>query len=53
MMVGNGCTNWTYDALPGTVDMGYWRSLYSQDTYDNIQKEQCDYAGVEFNDNPS
>jgi len=53
MMVGNGCTNWTYDALPGTVDMGYWRSLYSQDTYDNIQKEQCEYAGVEFNDNPS
>lgn len=52
-MVGNGCTNWTYDALPGTVDMGYWRSLYSTDTYDQIQMEQCDYSGVEFDHNPS
>ena len=43
MMVGNGVTNWTYDALPATVDMAYWHSLISQETHDKIVKEQCDY----------
>jgi hypothetical protein len=48
MMVGNGCTNWTYDALPATVDMVYWHSLISQELHDNIVEEGCVYVAEEF-----
>lgn len=48
MMVGNGVTNWTFDALPGTIDMAYWHSLISQELHDNILEEGCDFSGVEF-----
>lgn len=53
MMVGNGVTNWTYDTMPATVDMGYWRSIMSQEMHDNILAEGCDYSGIVFDKNPS
>ena len=33
MMVGNGVTNWAYDTMPATIDMGYWRSIIGQDLH--------------------
>lgn len=53
MMVGNGVTNWTYDTMPATVDMGYWHSIMSQDTHDSMIAEDCDYSGIVFDKNPS
>ena len=53
MMVGNGVTNWTFDALPGTVDMAYWHSLISQEVHDGILEEGCDFSGIEFEKYPS
>jgi len=29
ILVGNGVTNWEYDTMPATLDMGYWRSIVS------------------------
>lgn len=52
-MVGNGVTNWTYDTMPATTDMGYWHSIMSQDIHDNIVAEDCDYSGIVFDNNPS
>ena len=53
MMVGNGVTNWEYDTMPATIDMGYWRSLLGQDLYDSINKLACDFSLVEFDKIPS
>lgn len=53
MMVGNGVTNWTYDTMPATTDMGYWHSIMSQDMHDKMVAEECDYSGIVFNKNPS
>ena len=39
MMVGNGVTNWTYDTMPATTDMGYWHSIMSQDMHDKMVAE--------------
>jgi carboxypeptidase C (cathepsin A) len=36
ILVGNGVTNWTYDATPATVDFLYWRSILDQGTWDAI-----------------
>lgn len=52
-MVGNGVTNWTYDTMPATTDMGYWHSIMSQDIHDKMTQEECDYSGIVFNDFPS
>lgn len=51
MIVGNGCTNWTYDTIPATVPELYWRSLVSQELHDNIISAKCDLAVVPFNGN--
>ena len=53
MMVGNGVTNWTYDTMPATTDMGYSHSIMSQDMHDKMVAEECDYSGIVFNKNPS
>jgi carboxypeptidase C (cathepsin A) len=44
MMVGNGVTNWKYDTMPATINMGYWRSLISQDLHDSINQLACNFS---------
>jgi serine carboxypeptidase-like clade 2 len=41
MMVGNGCTNWKYDTEPAYMEMAYYHSLYSGETWDAIQSNNC------------
>jgi hypothetical protein len=53
MMVGNGVTNWKYDTYPAYLEMGYWHSLYSTETYDAMLANNCDYSGLVFNQLPS
>lgn len=48
MMVGNGVTNWKYDTYPAYLEMGYWHSLYSTETYDAMKANDCDYSGLVF-----
>lgn len=44
--VGNGVTNYTYDCSPAYVEMAYWHSLYSEETYLAIQANNCDFGGM-------
>ena len=53
MMVGNGVTNWAYDTMPATIDMGYWRSIIGQDLSDQIGAKACNYSLIDFGKNPS
>mmetsp|Transcript_18150 Transcript_18150/g.31023 ORF Transcript_18150/g.31023 Transcript_18150/m.31023 type:complete len:297 (-) Transcript_18150:45-935(-) len=48
MLVGNGVTNWTYDTMPATIELLYWRSLIDQELHDSIKAAECDYATLEF-----
>jgi len=48
MMIGNGCTNWTYDTQPATNNMTYWHAIMGQDMYDQINELQCDYSLMSF-----
>lgn len=50
MMVGNGVTNWVYDTMPATLDFSYWRSIMSQDLFDEMAMNKCNYSYVEFPD---
>lgn len=52
-LVGNGVTNWKYDTEPAYLQMGYWHSLYSQQTYEDMQAGGCDYSGLAWNEFPS
>lgn len=45
-LVGNGVTNYTYDCSPAYVEMAYWHSLYSQEIYDAIKANNCDFGGM-------
>ena len=40
-MVGNGCTNWKYDTEPAYMEMAYYHSLYSGNTWEAIQENNC------------
>ena len=40
-MVGNGCTNWKYDTTPAYMEMAYYHSLYSGETWQGIQDNNC------------
>jgi len=53
MMVGNGVTNWAYDTMPATLDMGYWRSIVGQDLHDQITALKCNYSLIDFGEYPS
>lgn len=53
MMVGNGVTNWKYDTMPATLDMGYWRSIVGQGEYDQMNALKCNYSLIDFDINPS
>lgn len=48
MLVGNGVTNWTYDTLPATMELLYWRSLIDEELHDAMKAENCDYSRVNF-----
>jgi hypothetical protein len=45
-IVGNGCTNWTYDCNPPLVDVAFWHSLMSQELRAKMQAANCDYGGL-------
>lgn len=45
-MIGNGCTNWAYDATPAMIDVAYYYGLIDDTTYDNIN-QAC--AGLQIN----
>lgn len=53
MLVGNGCTNWTYDTMPATVVVAYERAIYNTGLRDKIVAENCDYTGLEFDRPPT
>lgn len=53
MLVGNGCTNWTYDCQPATNNMTYGHAIFSKEIWDKMVDEQCDYSGCEFGRDPS
>lgn len=41
MLVGNGLTNWTYDATPASIEMAYYRGLLDTNTWDEIVANNC------------
>jgi len=53
IMVGNGCTNWTYDTTPAMLNMTYWHALYNTELHDNMTQAQCDYSLVAFDNGAS
>jgi len=52
-MVGNGCTDWTYDCQPATNNITHGRALLNTDLWDKMTDNKCDYSGCEFGNNPS
>lgn len=53
MAIGNGCTNWTFDTMPATLNMTYGHALFNTELWDSMSKNYCDYSGIEFDQNPS
>ena len=47
MMVGNGVTNWTYDATPSGFELAYWNSLINQTLYDAKHENGCTLSVVD------
>lgn len=47
-MVGNGVTNYRFDCDPAYIDMGYYHSLYSQETRDAMTHHACNYSMIYF-----
>ena len=45
IMIGNGVTNWTYDADPAFVKMGYQFNLYSPNLRKQMDDNNCTYSG--------
>jgi hypothetical protein len=36
-LIGNGCTNWKYDATPAMVDVAYYYGLVDDVHYNNVK----------------
>ena len=51
--IGDGCTNWTYDTMPATLNMTYGHALFNTELWDKMTDNFCDYSGIEFNQPPS
>lgn len=49
-MVGNGVTNYRYDTDPAYIEMGYYHSLYSQETRDSMTFHACNYSMIYFDE---
>jgi len=47
-MVGNGVTNYRFDTDPTYIEMGYYHSLYSQETRDAMIHHNCNYSMIYF-----
>jgi len=45
--VGNGVTDWVYDAQPATMEMVYWFGIVGEDLYEK-QKANCNYSYFDF-----
>lgn len=41
MLVGNGMTNYTYDATPASVEYAYYRGLLDTNTWDEMVSNNC------------
>lgn len=41
MLVGNGMTNYEYDATPASVPFAYYRGLLSNEVYDTVVANNC------------
>jgi hypothetical protein len=52
-MVGNGCTNWTYDTTPAMLNMTYWHALYNTELHDKMVEDTCDYSMVAIDNGAS
>lgn len=52
MLVGNGCTNWTYDTMPATLEEAYPKALMGQELHDKMVADMCDYTNLQFPDQP-
>jgi serine carboxypeptidase-like clade 2 len=50
MIVGNGCTDWTYDCNPATIEIAYGRAMYSTELYNTIMQGNCSNNLGEFKD---
>jgi carboxypeptidase C (cathepsin A) len=46
-MVGNGITNWKYDATTAFVEQAYWYGIVDDPQYH--QMHTCDYTYYDFN----
>jgi len=53
MMVGNGVTNWTLDCEAAGVEIYHRRAFMSDELYDKMQAEGCDYSYIAFGEMPS
>merc|ERR1711935_219118 len=52
MLVGNGCTNWTFDTMPATLEEAYPKALMGQELHDKMVADMCDYTNLQFPDQP-
>lgn len=52
MLVGNGCTNWTYDTMPATLEEAFPKALMGQELHDKMVADMCDYTNLQFPDQP-
>lgn len=50
IMVGNGVTNWAYDAEACMVDISYWHGLVPRELQVAIKEAKCDWSGLPFGD---
>jgi len=48
IMVGNGVTNWTYDAEASMIDITYWHGLMPRELQMSIKEAKCDWSGLPF-----
>ena len=53
MMVGNGVTNWTYDTLQASIYTSHNHMLISDELFDSMMENSCDYSGLNFGRFPS
>jgi len=44
IMVGNGCTNWTYDAEASMIEITYWHGLVGRELWTNMLAAKCDWS---------
>lgn len=48
IMVGNGVTNWTYDAEACMIEITYWHGLMPRELFKSMDSAKCDWSGLPF-----